>query len=166
MFPKAQRVNTYLPWVLLFLAILGLLLGAMSLHLSLDALAEEHESVRVYMCIPSGKFLKPFTFGYEQLVADYFWIKTISYFGDHLMSDRKYPWLYHLLDLVTTLDPHFIWPYYFGGIVLFWFAFAIVLLSFLLIGPGLITELLTITIDGALVLIAAATRALRRRLGR
>jgi len=34
------------------------------------------------------------------------------------VADRKYPWLYHMLDLVTTLDPNFIWPYYFGGIVL------------------------------------------------
>ena len=70
------------------------------------------------MYIPSGDFLKPFTLGFNQLVADYFWIKTVSYFGEHLMSDRKYPWLYHILDLITTLDPHFIWPYYFGGITL------------------------------------------------
>jgi hypothetical protein len=70
------------------------------------------------MYIPSGEFLKSFTIGFEQLIADYFWIKTIGYFGEHLMSDRNYPWLYHILDLVTTLDPQFIWPYYFGGITL------------------------------------------------
>jgi hypothetical protein len=71
-----------------------------------------------YIYIPSAKFLKPFTMGFNQVIADYFWIKTVGYFGEHLMSDRKYPWLYPLLDLVTTLDPQFIWPYYFGGIVL------------------------------------------------
>ncbi|MFH0812451.1 MAG: hypothetical protein V2A69_06385 [Pseudomonadota bacterium] len=70
------------------------------------------------MYIPSGTFLKPFTLGFNQLTADYFWIKTISYFGDHLLSDRNYPWLYHILDLVTTLDPLCKWPYFFGGIVL------------------------------------------------
>ncbi|WAC07000.1 MAG: hypothetical protein OS130_12255 [Thermodesulfobacteriota bacterium] len=74
--------------------------------------------MEVYMYIPSGNFLKPFTLGFNQLIADYFWIKTIGYFGEHLMSDRNYPWLYQILDLVTNLDPHFIWPYYFGGITL------------------------------------------------
>jgi hypothetical protein len=118
MLPKTSRVNTSVTRLLLFLAILGLFLGAFSLHLRLDAMGVEHDSMQVYMCIPSGKFLKPFTLGFNHLAADYFWIKTISYFGDHLISDRTYPWLYHLLDLVTTLDPDFIWPYYFGGIVL------------------------------------------------
>jgi len=118
MLPKTHRVNTYVPRLLVFLAILILFLGAFSLRLRLDAMGVEHKSMRVYMYIPSGEFLKPFTLGFNQLIADYFWIKTISYFGDHLMADRKYPWLYHMVDLVTTLDPNFIWPYYFGGIVL------------------------------------------------
>lgn len=118
MLPNPPRVNTYVLRLLVSLAILSLFLGAFSLHLKLDAMGVEHESMQVYMYIPSGQFLKPFTLGFNQLIADYFWIKTISYFGDHLMSDREYPWLYHMLDLVTTLDPNFIWPYYFGGIVL------------------------------------------------
>jgi hypothetical protein len=103
---------------LIFLSIIGLFIGTFSIHLRLDKMETFHRSTEVYMCIPSGKFLKTFTMGFDQLIADYFWIKTISYFGDHLMSDRKYPWLYHILDLVTTLDPEFIWPYYFGGIIL------------------------------------------------
>lgn len=118
MLPRTFTLKTSVPRLLVFLAIIGLSLGAFSLHLRLDAMDAEHDSIQVYMCIPSGKFLKPFTLGFDQLAADYFWIKTISYFGDHLTSDREYPWLYHLLDLVTTLDPNFIWPYYFGGIVL------------------------------------------------
>jgi len=102
----------------ILLTLLALFGGALSFHLRLDRMGAVHQAMEVYMFVPSGRILKPLTLGFNQLVADYFWIKTISYFGDHLMSDRKYPWLYHLLELVTTLDPQFIWPYYFGGIIL------------------------------------------------
>jgi hypothetical protein len=88
------------------------------IHRKLQKIQRPEKSMEVYMYIPSGDFLKPFTLGFNQVIADYFWIKTVGYFGEHLMSDRHYPWLYHMLDLVTSLDSHFIWPYYFGGITL------------------------------------------------
>ena len=34
------------------------------------------------------------------------------------MTDRRYDWLHHILDITTTLDPLFEDPYEFGGIVL------------------------------------------------
>ncbi|MGA1863954.1 MAG: tetratricopeptide repeat protein [bacterium] len=68
--------------------------------------------------LPSGKFLKPACLGFESLVADLLWIKAISYFGGHYLTDRSYKWLYHILDLVTSLDPQFRYPYEFGGVVL------------------------------------------------
>lgn len=101
-----------------FICMSVLFLTSIFIHNRLDRIKISHDSPKFYMSIPSGDLLKPFTLGYDQLVADFFWIQAISYFGDHLKSDRRYPWLYHILDLVTTLDPDFIWPYYFGGIVL------------------------------------------------
>lgn len=92
--------------------------GVFFLHCKLEKIHPPEKSMEVYMYIPSGDFLNPLTLGFNQAIADYFWMKTIGYFGEHLMSDRNYPWLFHILDLVTTLDPHFIWPYYFGGITL------------------------------------------------
>jgi hypothetical protein len=112
------EVKPYVIKLLVFFSIITLFGGAFAIHLRLDEIQPLHQPMKIYMYIPSGEFLKPFTIGFEQLIADYFWIKTIGYFGEHLMSDRNYPWLYHMLDLVTTLDPHFIWPYYFGGITL------------------------------------------------
>lgn len=68
--------------------------------------------------LPSGQHLKTLTLGFSNLAADALWIKAIGYFGGHALSDREYPWLHHILDLVTTLDPPFRYPYVFGGIVL------------------------------------------------
>jgi hypothetical protein len=103
---------------LIFFTIITLFTGSFLVHRKLDKFQSPLKTMGVYVYIPSGNFLKPFTFGFNQVIADYFWIKTVGYFGEHLMSDRNYPWLYHILDLVTTLDPQFIWPYYFGGITL------------------------------------------------
>lgn len=72
------------------------------------------------MYIPTGKILKPLTLGYDQLIADLLWIRAVNYIGTHYITDRYYPWLYHILDIVTTLDPKFIQPYMIGGVILSW----------------------------------------------
>ncbi len=74
--------------------------------------------MEVYMVIPSGDFLKPFTFGFNQVIADYFSIKRSATLENILCLTVTIPGFTILLDLVTTLDPQFIWPYYFGGIIL------------------------------------------------
>ncbi|MFQ5780558.1 MAG: tetratricopeptide repeat protein [Nitrospiria bacterium] len=68
--------------------------------------------------LPSGEYLKPLVLGFDQMAADLLWIKTIGYFGGHFMTDKEYPWLYHILTLIIDLDPRFDFPYYFGGIIL------------------------------------------------
>lgn len=75
-----------------------------------------HPETLLYL--PSGKCLKPLMLGFDELAADFLWIKAIGYFGGHSLTDKSYKWLYHLLDLTTTLDPHFRYPYEFGGIIL------------------------------------------------
>jgi tetratricopeptide (TPR) repeat protein len=104
--------------VSLLLLIALLFMGSYAVRIRLENRDIRLKSMEVYMYIPSAEFLKPFTLGYNQLAADYFWVKTISYFGDHVVTDRQYPWLYHILDLVTTLDPHCTWPYFFGATIL------------------------------------------------
>ena len=68
--------------------------------------------------IPSGKSLSYIALGYDQVFADFLWLRTISYFGSHAMTDRKYPWLRNLLEAVTELDPDWSFPYVFAGVLL------------------------------------------------
>ena len=68
--------------------------------------------------LPSGNFLKGIALSYDELLSDLLWIKAIGYFGGHSVTDQNYDWLYHILDITTTLDPFFEDPYEFGGIVL------------------------------------------------
>ena len=50
--------------------------------------------------------------------ADYLWIKAIVYFGKHFETDKSCRWFYHLLDVVSTLDPYFESAYEIGGVTL------------------------------------------------
>jgi hypothetical protein len=78
----------------------------------------DHARIEKILYLPNGKFLKPAVLGFDTVAADYYWLRTIGYFGGHYMADKKYPWMAHILDLVTDLDPRFRIVYYFGGIVL------------------------------------------------
>lgn len=66
--------------------------------------------------IPKASVVKFFALGYEQLLADCWWLAFIQYFGDN--QKRKldhYRYSYDYLDLITQLDPHFLQAYWFSA---------------------------------------------------
>lgn len=67
---------------------------------------------------PKGPFVGIISSGFENLFADFIWIEAGVYFGGHRMADRKYPYLYHILNVQTDLDPRFIPAYTLGGVLL------------------------------------------------
>jgi hypothetical protein len=75
-------------------------------------------SVERLLYLPSGRHIDVMALGFRGAYADILWMKAIGYFGGHTLTDREYPWLFHILDQVTTLDPSFRYPYFFGGIAL------------------------------------------------
>jgi hypothetical protein len=68
--------------------------------------------------VPPAGAVRPLFLGYNALAADLFWIRTVQYFGEHIQTDRNYPYLYRLVDLTTSLDPHFVDAYQLGGLFL------------------------------------------------
>ncbi len=67
---------------------------------------------------PKAKFVKIIASGYDNFGADLIWIKSIEYFGGHRLTDRNYPCLYRMLDVLTSLDKHFLPAYTLGGVLL------------------------------------------------
>ncbi len=77
-----------------------------------------------------GDRLKGYVFGFEGLVADWYWMRSLQYIGNKFVknSDKKISLddlkplnprlLYPLLDNAVTLDPKFIPVYNYGAIVL------------------------------------------------
>jgi hypothetical protein len=68
--------------------------------------------------LPSGKYLKPMTLGYTEAAASLLWVKGVLYFGEAYLTSQSYKWMNHILDIVTTLNPHFKEAYNFGSSVL------------------------------------------------
>jgi hypothetical protein len=71
--------------------------------------------------IPSGDALKRLALSYDALLADVYWIRAVQHFGSTRLAKRaikNYDLLYPLLDITTTLDPHFNIAYRFGAIFL------------------------------------------------
>jgi len=101
--------------------VLAVLLGLAGLQVFLQKGFEERfpsSRIENLLYLPKGQHLKLVSLGFRSILADALWIKAIGYFGGHNLTDREYPWLYHILDQVTTLDPPFRQPYVFGGVVL------------------------------------------------
>jgi tetratricopeptide (TPR) repeat protein len=73
-----------------------------------------------FVYVPDPRFLRIASLGYTSAVADILWFRTISYFGAHYRSDRLYPWLAKMCDVVTDLDPRAEYVYRFAGVILPW----------------------------------------------
>ena len=68
--------------------------------------------------LPKGEYLKPALLGYHHLGADVLWLRLVQVVGKKRNSADEYEWMYHALDVLTTLDPQYAYAYYAGGIIL------------------------------------------------
>ena len=68
--------------------------------------------------LPSGKSIKAVSIGYDRFMADLIWLRAIQAFGGHWETDQNYEPIFHLFDVITDLDPHFIEAYTFGNLVM------------------------------------------------
>ncbi|HSJ41264.1 MAG TPA: hypothetical protein VK955_09455 [Xanthobacteraceae bacterium] len=71
--------------------------------------------------VRSGTAAAKLSIGYRNLVADIYWMRAVIYYGSKQRTGgerRNFDLLYPLLDLVTSLDPHFRVAYRFGAIFL------------------------------------------------
>lgn len=98
---------------LLLLACLGWLQGELDLRqdrtvVQIEGLAQP----------PKGEYLKPALLGYHHLGADLLWLRLLQVVGQKRISAGEYEWMYHALDVITTLDPQYAYAYYAGGSVL------------------------------------------------
>jgi len=98
---------------LLLLASVGWLQGALDLRQ--DRAVAQIESLAQ---LPKGEYLKPALLGYHHLGADMLWLRFVQVVGKKRNSEDEYEWMYHALDVLTTLDPQYAYAYYAGGVVL------------------------------------------------
>lgn len=112
--PPGGAPNRLLRWG----AVLALLLTTGFLQTRLDRRMAGMEVPGELLYVPSGTFLKQTALGYDQAWADLLWFRTIGYYADQVTEVGKFTYLYHMLDIITTLDPKWLYPHMFGGITL------------------------------------------------
>lgn len=66
----------------------------------------------------SAPLMRIFAPADPHFLADLLWMRTSYYFGQHFLSDKSYPHLFHLLDLITDLSPGWENPYLYGAVIL------------------------------------------------
>jgi len=116
---RAGPLSGILPAVLIVWGFVGAYLIQLSIdHAGENRMREKAVSEMAYF--PSGRFVSESSVEFQSLAADLIWLRGIQYYGYHLMSDRRYEWLGHVFDILTSLDPGFIGAYHFGGITLAW----------------------------------------------
>lgn len=70
------------------------------------------------LSVPPANLVKILASGYQNMVADIFYMQFTTYWGYWLTHGRKFHNLYPLVDLVTELDPEFRSAYEVGALAL------------------------------------------------
>lgn len=105
----------------LYAAIGLLMLVSVGVQMVRDQGWEPYRPENSLMWVRSGAVASKLALGYRSLVADIYWMRAVVYYGGKKLAGGEkpnYDLLYPLLDMVTTLDPHFRVAYRFGAIFL------------------------------------------------
>jgi len=68
--------------------------------------------------VPAPEFFERFSPSYRTSVADAYYLGMVQYYGEHIEGDRRLDSLPAMVNLVTTLSPHFSRPVLFGAFAL------------------------------------------------
>lgn len=84
---------------------------------SVEELSRKRYTLEV-MYLPSSRFVQEIALGYRNLAADILWFRTIQYYGSYRMGENDLALFDHLVDVITDLDPQFIFAYLFGALII------------------------------------------------
>ncbi len=102
-------------WGLIFII---LLVGVIATQHRQIEQVQKYAPYRDSMYLPTPQYVKLIALGYDMILADFLWLRSIQAFGAHFTSDRDYRSVYNLFDVITDLDPKFIPAYTFGQMVI------------------------------------------------
>jgi hypothetical protein len=85
-----------------------------------DRALGENRGAEEALYVWSGEFLKRLCPGFENLMADIYWLRTVQYFGGQraFATHKRYDLLEPLTNITVTLDPRFEIAYQYGAIFL------------------------------------------------
>ncbi|HZJ55893.1 MAG TPA: hypothetical protein VFD38_17255 [Myxococcaceae bacterium] len=73
---------------------------------------------RELIYLPTPEQARLMSLGFEQVMADWYWVKGLQYFTSPVQAYNRYRNLADILDVVVGLDPDFQYAYKFGGVAI------------------------------------------------
>ena len=117
MIPRASTgvlTDWLLTWSLL-LALGGSAVGALTV---VDRQRPSLARAEELSYLPKGEYLKLAVLGYQQMAADLIWLKAVQHLGEQHQTRAGYLSAYHAVDVLTDVDPTFVFAYQAAGTVL------------------------------------------------
>ena len=113
------RLSKTRPFLIAVIGVPVLFLAIIAVQTRIDARTSSESGEDKELLISSGPLVKKLSLGYDSLLADIYWTRTVQYYGTRVGTpDVEFPLLWPLLDVTTTLDPKLVVAYRFGGIFL------------------------------------------------
>jgi hypothetical protein len=106
---------------LLWVALVVFLVSAPATQIAMEGAFQRPPQPPPVYWVQSPELMRRLTMGFNAIWADLYWIRAVQYYGStRLSSDdtKDYDRLYPLLDITTSLDPHFNIAYRLGSILL------------------------------------------------
>lgn len=95
-----------------------LILGGLVTTTARSQAFKNRHYLRESLYLPSGVFIDEIALGYKQVVADFVWFSAIQYYGEFRRGDHSLAYFKGLMNIVTRLDPHFVFAYVFAAWVI------------------------------------------------
>lgn len=84
-----------------------------TVHLNIEYRLVQHPEF-----IPKAEDVRLISSGFDNVIADFYWLSAIQYVGENALSAEYKRFLYEMLSLVTDLNPAFTTPYEVGLLLL------------------------------------------------
>lgn len=95
-----------------------LVLLAALLQVRLDAALRSSDGPAPLLYLPSGRYLKVVSLGFDPILADALYLWSIQYYSNYRIEDR-YTNLEHIYkDIITEIDPHYLDAYLTGALIM------------------------------------------------
>jgi tetratricopeptide (TPR) repeat protein len=102
--------------ILLIISLLAAAAGIMALKVATDRIPRAKVPGSSIIYLPSGKYLKYATFGYNSLAADLIYLWSIQYYSNYEIADR-FKYLERIFSIISELDPRYTDPYEVGALI-------------------------------------------------
>jgi tetratricopeptide (TPR) repeat protein len=124
---KSTGTKTILPTMIIILGFVAMFSLTNFIERNRPALPDDYGDSDLNL---NGSSLKGFAFGMEGLIADWYYMRSLQYIGEKLISQQEGPvniddmrylnprLLYPLLNNATDLDPHYIAAYSYGAVIM------------------------------------------------